>query len=392
MNNMKPKIVFITKSLCYHQVGIADNLFARFGEDFAFVQMREPLEFRVKNKQEGFERPYLITYSFSNNKIPNQQAIEVIRKAEIVIWGEASLKVMKDIKKDAILLKYSERIFKNGYYKLNVFHFILNCINLIRLKLFLAKHKNAYLLSAGSFSYSDYKLFGMFKGKALRWGYFPTFNESGSFVSFDEEPLKMIWVNRLLKWKHPEFAIEAARLLKSNAIPFELKIVGDGDLKSGEMKNKIMNMITKYGLSADVKMLGKVQPENVFDLYKQSHIALFSSGPAEGWGVGLSEAMNFGCLTISSNKMGSTEYLIKNGKNGFIYKYKNKSSFMKCLLYVAKNYHSLKSISENAINTISSVWNCKEASNRLSNLIEQLLLNHTIGSLPKEGPLSLIEN
>ena len=56
---MKKTVVLITKSLCYHQVYLADELYKIYGDDFTFIQMREPLDFRVAAHQEGFERSYL---------------------------------------------------------------------------------------------------------------------------------------------------------------------------------------------------------------------------------------------------------------------------------------------------------------------------------------------
>lgn len=384
---MKPKIVFITKSLCYHQVGIADKLYSNFGDDFAFIQMREPLPFRVENKQEGFKRDYLMGYS--KDDASREKCIDALNNAKVIIWGEASLKILKNIKNDVIILKYSERIFKKGFYKSNFIHYLLNCINLLRLKSFL-HNKNSYLLSAGAYSSSDYNRFGLFKGRSLRWGYFPLFDNKEKNIKRNNKAIKLIWVNRLLKWKHPEFAIYAAEILKKNAIDFSLDIVGDGDLRSGEMKQKIAKMISKHHLSDSVHMLGKVEPKKVLDLYKDADVALFTSGPAEGWGVGLSEAMNSGCLSISSDKMGSTKYLINDGKNGFIYKFNNKTSFVNVVLNVCSNVSSLNEVRKNAISTIDNIWSCEEATERLSNIIEQLLSNGVILKYPDDGPCSLI--
>ncbi len=384
---MKPKIIFVTKSLCYHQVGIADKLYSAFKDDFAFIQMREPLEFRVKNKQEGFERPYL--FGYSKDEQSNKICHDIIKNAQVIIWGEASLKVLKNIKKNAVILKYSERIFKRGYYKTNILHFFLNCLNLLRLKFFL-RNKNAYLLSAGEYSSKDYNRFGIFKNKSLRWGYFPELKKDDNDKRINGNTLSIIWVNRLIKWKHPEYAIEAAKILESKSIDYSLNIVGDGDLKSGEMKKKIKKMIVRYNLSKHVHMLGKIEPQKVLELYKESDVALFTSGPAEGWGVGLSEAMNYGCVSIASDKMGSTLYLLNDKNNGFVYRYRNKKSFRKVLLEVVENRSIFEKVGKNAKETIDGLWNCNEASSRLINIIIQLLDSGAITNFPEEGPCSLI--
>ena len=97
-------IVFVTKSLCYHQVYVADDLYEIYGNSFAFIQMREPLDWRVKNHQEGFDRKYLITY-------PNEvkKANKLIKEADVIVFGEAPLKLIKHRKKNCLLFKMSER-------------------------------------------------------------------------------------------------------------------------------------------------------------------------------------------------------------------------------------------------------------------------------------------
>ena len=385
---MEQKIVFITKSLCYHQVGLADQLFDSFGERFSFIQMREPLDFRVQAKQEGFVRPYLHTYI--ENETINRTAVQLLNDADLIIWGEASLKVMKGIKQSAIILKYSERVFKKGYYKNYFIRWFLNYFNLFRLKFFLRKREK-YLLSAGYFSSRDYQRVGLFKNTSMKWGYFPPLGcLDDSSKSFDENVLKIMWVGRLIKWKHPEMAIFAANILKENGVNFEMAIVGDGDAKSGEMKKKIEKAIINNDLSNNVKMLGKVEPKVVLELYNKSHLSLFTSGPAEGWGVGVNEAMNYKNIVIASDKIGSALYLIENNKNGFLYKFGSKKDFKKVLLNVLKNKKNFAEIADAGHKLVSDKWCCKEAAARLIVVINALLNHQSFDIYHDEGPCSLI--
>jgi len=383
---MERKIIFITKSLCYHQVGIADKLYEYFGDSFAFIQMREPLDFRVRNNQEGFNRPYL--FGYQKNEDSHNTCKRLIQNAEIIIWGEASLGVLKCAKKDAILLKYSERIFKKDFYKINLLHYAINCINLLRLKLFMHK-RNGYLLSAGYYSSQDYNRFGLFKGKSIRWGYFPKFEKLND-ASSKNERLQLVWASRLLKWKHPEYVILAAKTLNEIGVSYDINIAGDGDEKTGEMKKRLQSLISKNNLSDNVHMLGKIKPKEVLELYKKSDIALFTSGPAEGWGVGLNEAMNYGCVPLASDKMGSARYLIKDKVNGFLFRYGSKKSFSKSLQNIINNLNKMSDISNEASKTIQNSWNCDSASARLKEIIEELLESKTISSFPNDGPCSLI--
>ena len=82
---MKKTIVLITKSLCYHQVYLADELYKIYGDDFTFIQMREPLDFRVAAHQEGFERSYLKGWARSEEerKIWEREHIKFCNKKRL---------------------------------------------------------------------------------------------------------------------------------------------------------------------------------------------------------------------------------------------------------------------------------------------------------------------
>ena len=40
----------------------------------------------------------------------------------------------------------------------------------------------------------------------------------------------ILWAGRLIGWKHPEAAVEAAQVLKLHDVPFSLEIIGEGPL------------------------------------------------------------------------------------------------------------------------------------------------------------------
>ena len=88
---------------------------------------------------------------------------------------------------------------------------------------------------------------------------------------------------------------------------WELWCVGTGD----EWDNKIKH--------PKIKHLGFVQPNDLLDIIQKSGIYILPS-EFEPWGVSLHEFVSSGYPVIVSDKVGSSEIFVKEGKNGFIVK------------------------------------------------------------------------
>ena len=162
---MNEKVVFITNVLCHHQVHISDVLYEKFGDSFYFIQMREPIERRVRLKMEGFDRDYCCNY-FDGNKISNKAA-QLLSEAKVIIWGSTNFKsIKKFVKRDTILLRYSERIFKPDYKKCSL-------VGKLKLKLsfsrigYISRKTDSYLLCASGFAYADYLKFKAFRNSLV---------------------------------------------------------------------------------------------------------------------------------------------------------------------------------------------------------------------------------
>lgn len=67
----------------------------------------------------------------------------------------------------------------------------------------------------------------------------------------------------------------------------------------------------------NLKFHGFLSRKDVFEIYKQSHFFLLPSTASEGFPKVLGEALNFGCVPITSGISSITDY-IKHDKNGFI--------------------------------------------------------------------------
>lgn len=371
---MVKTVVFITKSLCYHQVYLADSLYKIYGDNFVFIQTREPLDFRVAAHQEGFERPYL--RGLAKSEEDKKASIECLRNADVIIMGEVPHKVISYFNKKALLLRYSERIYKNDLHHYS----FLQKVKLwgrYKIEKLFPRCKNQFLLSTGAYTPLDFSKFKLFRNKSFKWGYFPTF-EKYDFNDLTKKKdlnskLNIVWCSRLIRYKHPEVAIDVANFLKSQGIDFEMHIIGDGDEKSGELKELIYKKLRYSHLEKSVIMHGKVPAEEVKKYYEKAHLALFTSSFSEGWGVGVNEAMNAGCVVFCAHSIGCAKYLIEHNENGLIYEFGNNSQLFNLLLEIINEKTVMKEISHNAYKTIMDEWNYEIAAVRLSKLIECLL-------------------
>ena len=367
------KVVFITKSLCHHQLSLADSLFHIYGSSFSFIQCREPLDFRVEFNQEGFERPYLIHYSKDDSE--KAKALKHLENADVVICGEAPWQLIKNTNRHCYFFLYSEHIFKKGYYKYGFLSFVSKIILGARFAVRLKRFKKKYLLAASGFAVYDYYKFGLFKEKAFKWGYFPSAklelkapNNNGDIYTF-------VWASRLLKWKHPEVLIRLSLFLKENNINHQILIAGDGDNGHGEMLELMKNSIERNNLSDSVFLLGKLTPDNVKDLYKKSDFAIFTSDDSEGWGVGVNEAFSSSTVCIVSSKCGCAPFLCKNLQNCYIYNFNKESSLFKTVLFAINHKEINNQISFNAYDTIKNEWNASVAAERFASVLNKLRNN-----------------
>ena len=118
---------------------------------------------------------------------------------------------------------------------------------------------------------------------------------------------------------------------------WKLKIVGDGMLKDEYIKK-----IKEYKLSKYIQIIDYTK--NIEKYYLNSSIYLMSS-IQEGWGMVLSEAIEFG-LPIISYDITSASEMIENNSNGFIIKNYDSSEFLNKMLELATNKEKLLEFSK----------------------------------------------
>ena len=345
------KIVFVSNYYNHHQSALSQAFYKYTQGEYRFIQTVPMEEERIKMGW-GENLPNFVIESYKD-KETFQKCKELVFNADVVIVGgchEVEKLVYRRIKANKLTFRYSERIYKNWKNRLT--------IPLRFIKYHWANSKNTYLLCASAYAAKDYALTGNFIGKAYKWGYFPAVKKYENIEKLiaDKTPVSILWVARLIEWKHPELPIKIAKSLKESGYKFQLSLIGNGELES-----KIRELIKSEGVEDCVTMLGAMKPEEVRKHMEQSEIFLFTSDFNEGWGAVLNESMNSACAVVASHAIGAVPFLINAGENGFIYKNGDEDDLFNKVKFLLDNPEKRKEMSLNAYKTMTEIWNAENA-------------------------------
>ncbi len=377
------KIVFISNYLNHHQKFLSDELYSLTNGDYKFISTLAIADWRKTMGWKETEASYLLQ---SYCEEPSEEIRQLINEADVVIIGSAPYVYVEErIKSGKLTFTYGERIYKEGvpWYKV--------LVHWLRYGRQYRPYPNVYRLCASAFSPVDYARIGTFVGKNFRWGYFTEVKkyddiqkliDEKSTTGNSTEEISILWVARLIGWKHPECAIEVARRLKTDGKNFHLTIIGDG-----EKRRFIEQLISEYELSDHVTLTGAMSPEEVRHYMEKSSIFLFTSDRNEGWGAVLNEAMNSACAVVASSAIGAVPYLIEDNENGCIYRDGDMDNLYRKVVGLIEDKGKRAQIGKQAYNTMSDMWCAQVAARRLLE-ISHCLLNGESVDIYEEGPCS----
>ena len=376
------KIVFVSNYYNHHQSALSESLAKCDDVEYTFIETEQMAQER-KAMGWGMEQyPDFIKRSYISEQ-SMRECLDLINAADVVIHGSAPEMFLKKRLKDGKLtFKYSERIYKEGFKRWQ------QPLRVIKNYVRGWSKKNHYLLCASAYTYADFSKTFNFHNRAYKWGYFPAVKEYENFESImaNKQPASILWVARLIEWKHPDASIRVAERLRNDGYRFKLNLIG-----SGVMAQEIRQSIRDKGLTDCVEMLGAMKPEQVREHMEKAEIFLFTSDFNEGWGAVLNESMNSGCAVVASHAIGSVPFLIRDGVNGLIYKNGDIDDLYNKVKFLLDNHERSKELGTNAYKTLTSTWNAELAAERFLNLATKLLNNENVNDLYSDGPCSKSE-
>ena len=313
-------------------------------------------------KDQSDDFPYVVK-SFESDA-GYAEAMHLGYESDVVIIGSAPDEfIEKRLANNKLTFRYYERFFKEGRWRI-LDPRVLRARYLSDTRY---RNKNLHMLCASAYTAPDCRFIHAYPQKTYKWGYFPevkTYEDIQNVIS-SKKKNSLLWVGRLIDWKHPEEAVILAEKLKNDGTEFELNVIGIGD-----MQNRISAMIQAKGLQDHVQMLGAMPPEKVREYMEQSEIYLFTSDKQEGWGAVLNESLNSACAVVACREIGSVPYLVEDGVNGFAYDKHGKNSLYSRVKQLIEDKHLREKLQRNAYATMKSVWNAEAATDRLLHLID----------------------
>lgn len=380
------KVTFFSNFLNHHQLPFCLAMDKLTGGQFTFVattpvpQERLQMGYHDMNKQYPF---VLITYdSEENERIAQMLAM----RSDVIITGSApEIYTKMRIEQGKLTFRYSERIYKRGTWR------ALSPRGFCSMMKYHRKYRKAplYMLCASAYTPFDFGLTGSYLGRTFKWGYFPEVKIQDVDSLMERKRLKgkpsILWVGRLIEWKHPDASIRLAEKLKHKGYEFELNIIGNG-----MMERQLREQICRKHLDDCVHMLGAMSPEEVREHMEAADIFLFTSDFNEGWGAVLNEAMNSACAVVASHAIGSVPFLLHEGENGLIYKNGDENGLLDRVVQLIEQPEMRKRLGRKAYQTLTEQWNAETAAERFLQLSEALLQGRS-PELFEDGPCSKAE-
>lgn len=157
--------------------------------------------------------------------------------------------------------------------------------------------------------------------------------------------VNLLYVGQIIRHKGVHTVVEAFALLNRQIGQYyELRLSIVGDMKQvPEYADEIKQIIDKYGLDNKVICFGKVDNEQLPEVYEDHHIFIFSSIWDEPFGITLLEAMSSGLAVVGTATGGSAE-IMKHEINSLVFEKNNPESCSNQIKRLVLNPQLFKSI------------------------------------------------
>lgn len=370
-------IVIASNYFNHHQRYLSEALDEMTGHSFFFI---ETMEMEQERKNMGWGTTDIPVYVLqAYDPAQRKKCRKLIQEADVVIWGSCPYGlILPRLLAHKLTFCYSERIFKEGMSGFGYWGRVIKYGLLYR-----PPQKNHYLLASSAYASADHARLHEFRGKALRWGYFPqTITYSLPQLMTEKNPTSILWAARMIPWKHPEYAITAAKQLRQWGCAFTMELVGNG-----ELQQEMERLVAREGLQEQVKLTGACTPEQVRRKMERAAIFLVTSDQNEGWGAVVNESMNSGCAVVACRGVGAAPFLIESGKNGLLFEVGDPAGLAEQTRFLLEHPRQRQQMGEEAYRTIADTWNSNCAARRLIALSQELL-DGKKPVLPQDGPCS----
>ncbi len=362
------KIAFVSNYINHHQIPFCDSMYRLLEGAFTFVQTERMEQERVQMGWHASRRPDYVRCWYEEPEACRRLVLD----CDVALFGgtDDESYIEERLRAGKPVMRVSERLYKTGQWK------AVSPRGLLKKYHDHTRYRKSpvWLLCAGAYVASDFRIIRAYPGKMYCWGYFPETRRYDldtlfSGKGYGEEKIPyLLWAARMIDWKHPELAVETARTLRERGLRFHMDIIGDGELRP--MAERLAG---EYGLEGCVSFPGYQPPEEVRRYMEQADIFLFTSDRQEGWGAVANEAMNSGCALVAGHMIGAVPFLVKNGENGFVYEEGKPEQLFALTETLVRDKDLCRRMGRSAYETIVGAWNAEYAAESLIKLMERIL-------------------
>lgn len=377
-------LTFITNLVHHHQLPVADEFFRFLSDDYHYIATEPLPEWLVRGGYDStLDRPYIVRTYRSSEEF--ELAQKLLDESDVVIHGAAKESWTIGRKKaNKVTFHYSERWLKT----VTIHTFSPRYLLGIYKHYYRFRNKRTYMLCASAFTASDVHKFGCFPERCFKWGYITKVGTNLEDVApnlgtSSTESTPLMWCARFLRLKHPELPVQLAARLKAKGYRFTLDMFG-----SGEELEKTKALITELGVGDCVTLCGNRPNDEILQEMRRHKIFLFTSDRNEGWGAVLNESMANGCVPVASDAIGSVPYLIKNEKNGMVFRSCDIDSLEEAICTLLDNRAKMKTMAEAAVHTMQFEWSPRAAADSFVELAQHALQGTLEQYTRTEGPAS----
>ena len=206
--------------------------------------------------------------------------------------------------------------------------------------------------------------------KLIRRGLENFSNRDFSVLSKKPEELKLIAVGRLVPKKGYFHMLQIVFELSKRKIPFSLQIIG-----GGKLRKRISTEIKRFGLEENVTLQGAFKENQVRELLLTQDVMLFtgiidSQGDRDGIPNVIPEAMDAGCLVLSSVYAGASEAFI-DGVSGFSLHPRSPGEWVKKLEEFYQDPDSFTDVRRNAAKHVRENFDIQKTASLLHHSIQK---------------------
>lgn len=360
------RITFFTFFVSDVSKDLYEALHDKFGDSFNVICVYDGAFYSSFNKNVNrvlYYNDYIIDFHNENAK-----AINVIENSDVIFYSNMPYRIARKYNKKALLIKISERIYKNP---LTIKSFVHTFLSRLKQDVNWFWRPKTYLLAIGGYTYGDYMLFGTYKNRAYRYAYLGFYDNKvlieDYYLKHKNTTKKLLWIGSMDYDKKLDILLMTLkRIYKEGINNFVLTIVGDGKLKKNYEKYVNDNSLSKY-----VSFVGNVSFDDCMQYIKESNYYLATGGREEGYNCSILKAFNYGTICIANISCGSTIDLINDETTGYIFdSYESLYSILKKLLH---QYDI--SVVNNSFDILKKQWNKQIVCERIIPFIVSLCKN-----------------